>query len=95
MPRKYVALAIVAVVLICTRPLEARMPGASCWSAYQSFLVTSWNEYDACIRETNDAPVMSRIGTRWLCRANWVSNAMQGELDYVGCMSMLDRLVGK
>jgi hypothetical protein len=89
---RWILVAVVCFVLGAQHgsPLFARQRGGavSCWDHYVQFVNNAWNEYDACVKETNEMGLGRRIAVRQLCRLNWLSDALQGEFDYTACMAI-------
>lgn len=59
---------------------------ASCYEQYATFLNEAWGEYDQCFRDTASWSIGRRFLARTGCRNQWISNAIQGEAMYVGCV---------
>lgn len=90
--RKHIALLFLLVILLLnTRPSYA---AGSCYTAYATFVNTAWNQYEACVQETNEHDWYVRLGTRQLCRIEWLSNAAQAEGDYASCMLGFTKIFG-
>ena len=64
----------------------------SCFAEYAQFTMQAWNTYKRCIQDTNDDTWYAKIGIRQVCRANWVSDALQAEGAYVSCMANFSAL---
>ena len=82
--RQILLLLLLVLMLVGTRPSFA---ADSCYIQYATFTTRSWNTYEACVIETNSHEWYRRLGTRQLCRIEWLSNAFQAEGDYASCMT--------
>ena len=90
--KQTVLIVVLMVVALVTAPLPADAAQESCFGSYAAFTSQSWNNYEACIQETNDVVWYQKIATRQLCRVEWVSNAFQAEGNYASCMTGFSKL---
>lgn len=59
----------------------------SCIVRYERFAIAAYIKLDRCIQSTNRDPWYSRAVSRAFCNAEYISDAIQAESEYVSCMS--------
>lgn len=60
----------------------------SCVVRYERFAIGIYMKLDRCIQGSNNMGWFDRLVQRTACNAEYISDALQGESEYVSCMSI-------
>jgi hypothetical protein len=85
--RLLVVVLLIVVIFGGATPLGTIQSADSCYTQYEKFTADSWNELEACIRDTNGASWGDRLVIRSGCNARWVSNTFEAAARYSSCMA--------